>query len=112
MYVINFKERSMRNFLGRLGLLVWMLSMFAHAAPTGGAGLPWEAALTQIYTSITGPVALSVAGIGFVSAGAILVFGGDVPEFGRRICYLSLVVALLVTAAGVINTLFGAGALV
>ena len=102
----------MKRQLAQLSTSLLIVSSIAMAAPAGGAGLPWENALTQIYTSITGPVALSVAGIGFVSAGAILVFGGDVPEFGRRICYLSLVVALIVAAAAVLNTLFGAGALV
>jgi type IV secretory pathway VirB2 component (pilin) len=47
----------------------------AHAA-TGGGGLPWEAPLTTLSNSITGPVAYGASIIGIVGAGGILIFAG------------------------------------
>lgn len=66
--------------------------------------------MTTIQNSLTGPVALVVAVLGVVVCGAMLVFGGDMQEFTRRMIYVVLAIALLVSAAGIITLLFpGAG---
>jgi type IV secretion system protein TrbC len=96
-------------------ILFLLITNSALATPTASGGttvLPWEGPLIAIYNSIKGPVALSIGGIGFVLAGAVLLFGGDIPEFGRRMCYLALVVGVVVSATGILSSLFSAGALV
>ena len=66
--------------------------------------------MTTIQNSLTGPVALVVAILGVVVCGAMLVFGGDMQEFTRRMIYVVLAIAVLVTASSVITLLFpGAG---
>lgn len=79
------------------------------AAASTTTGLPWETPLQTLQSSITGPVALAIALIAIVVAGGTLVFGGEINEFARRSVVLVLVIALIVTAAGVLTTLFGAG---
>jgi type IV secretory pathway VirB2 component (pilin) len=88
------------------------LSSPALASSSGGGGLPWETPLQTITTSITGPVAFSIAVIGVVAAGAGLIWGGEVSGFMRTIIYVVLVIALIVTATNILSTLFGVGAMV
>ncbi len=83
-----------------------------QAASTGGTGLEWETPLEKVRDSITGPVAYAISLLGIVVAGAILVFGGEINEFVRRIVMLVLVVSLIVFAADILSTLFNRGALV
>ena len=81
----------------------------AHAA-TGGGGLPWEAPLTTLSNSITGPVAYGVSIIGVVGAGGILIFaGGQINEFLRAVLYVVLVTAFIIAAKNTM-TAFGWGA--
>lgn len=84
----------------------------ASAAPVGG-GLPWEAPMTAIDTSLTGPVAYAIGLIGIAIAGGTMLWGGDLGEVGRKACMVGLVVAVLVFAAPMLSSAFGvAGALV
>ena len=77
------------------------------AASTGGGGaLPWESPLQTIADSISGPVAYAISLIGIVVAGAMLVWGGEINEFARRIIMLVLVISLIVFATQVLSTLF------
>ena len=46
------------------------------AAPAGG-GLPWEAPMTAIATSLTGPVAYAIGLILIAIAGGTMLWGGD-----------------------------------
>lgn len=98
-----------------IGLLVALfltqpLQALAGAAGGGGAGgLPYEAWLTTVTNSVTGPVAMSFALIGIVVAGAVLIFGGELNGFFRTLLFMVLVMALLVGAQNMM-TLFGAGA--
>jgi len=102
------------QFKTALLTLLYFAPRVALATTTGAGGgsLPWENGLNLIQTSLTGPVALAISAIGIVSAGAVLVFGGDVPEFGRRLCYLVMVIGLLVSSVSILNTLFATGAVI
>jgi type IV secretion system protein TrbC len=88
------------------------LTGIAEAGTTGGA-LPWEGPLRTIASSLTGPVAFSIALIGIFSTGATLVWGGEMNEFARRAVLLGLIVAVLVFATNILSSAFGvAGALI
>ncbi len=83
----------------------------ALAATTStSGGLPWESPLNTIRDSLKGPVALAISLIGIVVTGAMLIFGGEINEFARRVIMMVLVVALLVQANNVLTTLFTTGA--
>lgn len=95
----------------------WHFSLLACAAvclwaepalATTTQPLPWEGALTTIVDSLTGPVAFAVSVLGVVVCGAMLIFGGDLQEFTRRVLFLVMAVALLMSASAIIRLLFGA----
>ncbi|TGS14433.1 conjugal transfer protein TrbC [Mesorhizobium sp. M2E.F.Ca.ET.209.01.1.1] len=98
-----------RRTLVACGLLV--LTSLALASPalasSGGGGLPWEAPLQQIQQSITGPVAGFIALAAVAIAGGMLIFGGELNDFARRLCYIALVGGVLLGATQIVG-LFGA----
>ena len=96
------------NYLLLLLLASMLFSPELMAA--GAGGMPWEAPLTTIVTSVTGPVAFTISILGLVAAGAMLVFGGEISHFLKSIVTLILVISLLVFATGILTNLFGVGA--
>jgi type IV secretory pathway VirB2 component (pilin) len=90
--------------------LASILSMSAWAAPafaSSGGGLPWEGPLQQIQESITGPVAGYIALAAVAIAGGMLIFGGELNDFARRLMYVVLVAGILLGATQIVG-LFGA----
>lgn len=92
-----------------LGLILLMPYPVFASEGTGGA-LPYEGWLTNLRNSVTGPVAFSIALIGLVVAGGILIFGGELNAFFRSLIFIVLVMALLVGAQNMMSTFFGRGA--
>ena len=86
-------------------LLLVLASQAAVAA--SGAGLPWEQPLEQIQQSITGPVAGFIALAAVAVAGGMLIFGGELNDFARRLMYVVLVAGILLGATQIVG-LFGA----
>ena len=76
-------------------------------AGTGGGGLPWEGPLQQIQESINGPVAGAIALAAMAIAGGMLIFGGELNDFARRLVYIVLVAGILLGASQIVG-LFGA----
>lgn len=94
--------------LACLGLVAISLGLAEPAlASSGGGGLPWESPLQQIQQSITGPVAGFIALAAVAIAGAMLIFGGELNDFARRLCYVALVGGVLLGATQIV-ALFGA----
>ncbi len=90
-----------------------MVLMVADATAGTATGLPWESPLQTFRNSVTGPIALGVALIAIVITGTMLIWGGEINDFARKMIVVILVVALIVTATNVLTVLFGAtGALV
>lgn len=102
--------------LGLIVAAVWIFAVHgAHAADTtggGGAGLPWETPLNSLKQSITGPVAFVISIIGVIAAGATLIWGGEVSEFGRRMIYLVLVICIIIFANTLLTGALFSGAMV
>ena len=92
--------------IGLINSLV-LLSKPALAAG-GGGGLPWEGPLQQIQQSINGPVAGTIALAAVAIAGGMLIFGGELNDFARRLVYVVLVAGILLGATQIV-ALFGAG---
>ncbi|CCM80090.1 MULTISPECIES: TrbC/VirB2 family protein [Rhizobium] len=75
-------------------------------ASSSGGGLPWEGPLQQIQESITGPVAGAIALAAMAIAGGMLIFGGELNDFARRLVYVVLVAGILLGATQIVG-LFG-----
>jgi type IV secretion system protein VirB2 len=87
------------------------IMLFSPKLMAAGAGaMPWEGPLTIIVNSITGPVAFGISVIGIVSAGAMLIFGGEIGQFLKSAIILVLVIALIVLATQFLSSAFGIGA--
>lgn len=95
------KSKQFLTFILFLGIFL-LLSQSAFAAQV----LPWDGPLEKIKNSLTGPVALAVSLIGIVVAGGMLIFGGELGEFARRIVMLVLVLSLLVAANKVLSAFY------
>lgn len=94
-------------FCGATLVAVCLILAEPALASSGGGGLPWESPLQQIQQSITGPVAGFIALAAVAIAGAMLIFGGELNDFARRLCYVALVGGVLLGATQIV-ALFGA----
>jgi type IV secretory pathway VirB2 component (pilin) len=73
-------RRSFPVYAAALAFVLLAPSL-AHAATTGG-NLPWDTPLQTLETDIKGPVAYGLALLGIVASGGMLIFGGEISEFG------------------------------
>ena len=91
-------------------ITVIAVAAIAAASPvfaSSGGSLPWEGPLEQIQESITGPVAGYIALAAVAIAGGMLIFGGELNDFARRLMYVVLVAGILLGATTIVG-LFGA----
>lgn len=95
-----------RNLTFLLGLAAASLVLIEPAIASSGGGLPWEGPLQQIQQSITGPVAGAIALAAVAIAGGMLIFGGELNDFARRLMYVVLVAGILLGATSIVG-LFG-----
>jgi type IV secretory pathway VirB2 component (pilin) len=94
--------------VGAGGLLLALVTLDpVFASTSGGGNLPWESPLQQIQQSITGPVAGFIALAAVAVAGGMLIFGGELNDFARRLMYVVLVAGILLGATQIV-ALFGA----
>lgn len=90
-----------------LAVLIAGIVIGSPALAGGGGGLPWEGPLQQVQQSITGPVAGFIALAAVAIAGGMLIFGGELNDFARRLMYIVLVAGILLGATQIVG-LFGA----
>jgi len=95
-----------------LGLLLLAVVVNPAFASEAGTGLEWETPFQQFYRSITGPVAFGIAFLGIVVCGAVLIWGGEINEFVRRMVMVILVVAVIMFAGNILRRMFAGGAAV
>lgn len=102
------KHRS-RNLWRRLPVttILALVTTLAHAQinNTNTPTLPWEAPLTNLAGSLTGPVAKAIGVIALAVAGGMLAFGGELAEFTKRILMVVLALAVMLLAGGFITQL-------
>ena len=106
----------MKKIIIAMGILVAAILAFsasdALASVGTGGDLPYESWLESLRNSVTGPVAFTLAVIGIVVAGGVLVFGGDLNGFFRTMIFLVLIMALIISANNIVSSFFGKGALI
>ncbi len=93
--------------IASLSALTVLASGVAHAA-TGGSGMPWEAPLTAVMDSITGPVARIIAILIIVATGLTLAFG-DIGQGFKKLIQLLFGLAIVFAATSFFLPLVGGG---
>ena len=96
-----------RSFLTLATMALSVAAATFPALASSGGSLPWEGPLQQIQESITGPVAGYIALAAVAIAGGMLIFGGELNDFARRLVYVVLVAGILLGATTIVG-LFGA----
>jgi len=96
------KKKKLLVVLATLGLVALPALAMAN---NGGGALPWEGSLSTLSSSITGPVATSIALIAIAVAGGVLIWGGEINRFASMAVYIVLVLGLLVMANNVLTGL-------
>ncbi|UJW77702.1 TrbC/VirB2 family protein [Rhizobium sp. SL42] len=96
-----------RSFLTIALITLASIAAASPAFASSGGSLPWEGPLEQIQESITGPVAGYIALAAVAIAGGMLIFGGELNDFARRLMYVVLVAGILLGATTIVG-LFGA----
>ena len=91
-------------------LVVMLLIIFLDTASAASrSGTAFDAPLDKLTDIFTGPIAFTVSILGILVAGVMLVFGGEISDFAKRMVMLVLVIALVAFAAQILNQLFGVG---
>lgn len=93
-----------------VALAMLCLVLATPAFASSGGGLPWEGPLQQIQESITGPVAGFIALAAVAIAGGMLIFGGELNDFARRLMYVVLVAGILLGATQIVGLFSASGA--
>jgi type IV secretion system protein VirB2 len=81
------------------------LAVPAHAS-TNTSLTMLETPLQTLQSSLQGPVALAVGIIAVAITGMMLIFGGEISDFGKRMAYVVLVLGILLTANTLVPALF------
>ena len=94
-------------FLALVFLGVGLVPTDLWAAGAGGGGLPWEAPLTTLANSVSGPVAYGLSILGIVGVGGFLIFaGGMLGDLLRGVLFVVLVIAFVIASKNTL-TAFG-----
>lgn len=99
-----------RTATAGVALAMLCLVLATPAFASSGGGLPWEGPLQQIQESITGPVAGFIALAAVAIAGGMLIFGGELNDFARRLMYVVLVAGILLGATQIVGLFSASGA--
>jgi type IV secretion system protein TrbC len=103
-------HRRMIAFVLLFAFIGWLL-LCGHAhASEAGTGLEWETPFQAFYRSITGPIAFGVAFLGMCVCGFVLIWGGEINEFVRRMVMVILVIAIIMFAGNILRRMFAGGA--
>lgn len=103
-------KRSWLSLALPIGLVLYFISTGHALASEAGTGLEWETPFQSFYRSITGPVAFGISFLGIVVCGALLIFGGEINEFVRRMIMVILVVAVIMFAGNILRRMYAGGA--
>ncbi len=89
-------------------LCAFLFSADLYAAQTTKTA--FDLPLATLRNIISGPVAYTLSLLGIVSAGAMLVFGGEINQFLKSLIMLILVISLIALASQLLSTFFNISA--
>lgn len=95
-------------------LALLLLSLCEPALATGkdnadsGTGDPWSDPLQKLAAMLNGTVARTIGTIALFAAGGMLVFGGELNEFTKKILMVVVAVAVMAVGGPMIVGIFGA----
>ena len=99
---------SLRLFEHRTAIwaAVVLVSIFCSpvAALASQNDLPWNTALDKLVNAFSGRTALLVSMIGIFFAGGMLIFGGDLGNFGKMVMMIVLVGSMMGALSTVAST--------
>ena len=101
---------SRKTFAILLAFAAAYLVFIEPAFASSSGSLPWEGPLKQIEASISGPVAGAIGLIAVVVAGGMLIFGGELNDFARRMAFIVLVLGVLLGASSIVALFNSSGA--
>jgi type IV secretion system protein TrbB len=101
---------SRKTFALILTVAAATLFLIDPAFASSSGSLPWESPLETIQESITGPVAGSIGLAAVAIAGGMLIFGGELNDFARRMAYIVLVLGILLGASTIVGLFSSSGA--
>jgi len=89
------------------GLVVFLSAMASRASASTNTSLTMlETPLQTLQKSLQGPVALAIGIVAVAITGGMLIFGGEISDFGKRMAYVVLVLGILLTANTLVPALF------
>lgn len=91
-------------------VLLVLCVMEVAAFASDGADLPWNTGLDKLTKALSGKTALFISMIGIFFAGGMLIFGGDLGNFGKSIMMVVLVGCVLGGLTAVTNAFITTGA--
>ena len=112
----RFSNRKAAIFASLFVLALCLVPMTALASNFSGASvnessLPWNSGMANLISAFSGQTALYVSMVGLFFAGGLLIFGGDLGNFGRMVMMVVLVGSTLTGLNALINQFLTAGAL-
>lgn len=105
-------KRSLVSLAYPIAILLLLALSSQAFASEAGTGLEWETPFQAFYRSITGPIAFGVSFLGLVVCGALLIWGGEINEFVRRMVMVILVIAVIMFAGNILRRMYAGGAAV
>lgn len=104
---LNQARAKANQLLAGLVIATITSPAFASSPSAGGSGMPWEAPLTTILSSIQGPVARVFILISIIVCGLGMAFGEHGSGF-KKIMGIAFGGAIVIGAVSFVSTLFGA----
>lgn len=93
-----------------MALFVCVMEVAVYASD--GGDLPWNTGLDKLTKALSGKTALFVSMVGIFFAGGMLIFGGDLGNFGKSIMMVVLVGCILGGLGAVANAFIATGAMI
>lgn len=78
-------------------IMVFLLAILCSvpAALASESDLPWNTALEKLVNAFSGKTALLISMVGIFFAGGMLIFGGDLGNFGKMVMMVVLVGSMM-----------------
>lgn len=91
------------NRILKIAAVAGLVALVCGGAFAAATEMPWESGLQGLQKALTGPLATSVGVIAMFAAGAMLIFGGEMSDFTRRMLLVVMALAIILTGNKVVS---------